>query len=574
MPCLVNVITTYLFKHGLGHRRSSTGCQISKPNRSISLLSSRVLTSVEAWDLYDNCYRVAKEAPDDFRQLVSELGSLQGVLKNLRDDINSDKSYIKRLDADRKESLQRFLKACFVTLRKLKVLVMDFEGLGADEGIQFWKRFKWATKKKPVTELRSQIQAHTCRIQLCMSEIGNTSLARIETRIDQALERQETATEEDDVPLLDAPLSEARTNSVSRQRSNDGESASPPARRQYTGATLVDRSCRQRLVESPPSSDGSELSTLCPPTPSPRKVSASFHRRTSSTKNGPQLPLASSLADDDGGSSLECEKNSNGLLIQIDENPSSQSKVVRPGEGLKRESDIYFKSVLDSAMGELASIRQKERQSRPLRLPDRQKVPMPDEELKKQFEQSAQTEMEYRKLNTKDWLRIGTWWLLKSQFHAHLQSSCEGSSPRESMTTVRSTVAHAQAYIDLVKASWVLFDVILKSEYEIPMQADENRKLFRELSDVSVSAICSCAVPNVRRELRKPTGHSAHLPPTRKHLLIPTFETIFGNTCRQTKSPLNKTSSTWTILAGSPHTMEVQDKKTKRFFTGHLWMLR
>ena len=36
-----------------------------------------------AWDLYHNCYLVAREAPDDFHKLVHELTSLQRVLRAL-----------------------------------------------------------------------------------------------------------------------------------------------------------------------------------------------------------------------------------------------------------------------------------------------------------------------------------------------------------------------------------------------------------------------------------------------------------------------------------------------------------
>ena len=489
-------------------------------------MSKLALTLAKAWDLYDNCYKVAKEAPDDFRQLVSELGSLQGVLKNLRDDINSDKSYIKRLDADRNESLERFLRACFQTLRKLQKLMVDFKVLGIDEGINFWKRIKWVAKKKTVTELKSQIQAHTIRIQLCMSDIGNVQLARIETRIDQALERQEATTEDDDVPLLDAPL-EPCTSSMTRQRSSESEPASGPVRR-FTGKTLVDnKSSRPKLVDSGQSSDDSELSTVGPPTPSPRKTSDLSRRRTSSMKSGPQMLLASQLADYDDGSALD-EKSSNGLLIQIDEDTVPQSDFTGLDRGRKGESDTYLRSILDSAVEELASVRQKERQSRPLRLPDRQRMPKPDEELKKRFEQSAKTEMEYRKLNTKDWLKIGTWWLLKSQFHSPLEPMGEPSCPQGSISTSYcSTTRHAQAYIDLVKASWILFDVILESDYEIPMQADENRKLFRELADVSVFAVLlrqSLMRTGHRRGLQKvPLQHprcrgSCQSRPSRRHM--------------------------------------------------------
>ena len=65
-----------------------------------------------AWDLYHNCFLVAREAPDEFRQLVNELASLQGVLRTLQDDINSDKSFFDRLDENRKETLARCLESC------------------------------------------------------------------------------------------------------------------------------------------------------------------------------------------------------------------------------------------------------------------------------------------------------------------------------------------------------------------------------------------------------------------------------------------------------------------------------
>ena len=59
-----------------------------------------------AWDLYHNCILVAREAPDDFRQLVNELASLQACLRTLRYDVNSDKSFLDRLGENRKQTLE------------------------------------------------------------------------------------------------------------------------------------------------------------------------------------------------------------------------------------------------------------------------------------------------------------------------------------------------------------------------------------------------------------------------------------------------------------------------------------
>ena len=125
-----------------------------------------------AWDLYHNCYLVAREAPDDFRQLVNELASLQGVLRALRDDINSDKSFLERMGESRKQTLERCLESCFETLRKLQKLVIKYRELGSGDGLQFWKKIKWVTKQGEISELKSKIMVHTCNISLCMSSIG------------------------------------------------------------------------------------------------------------------------------------------------------------------------------------------------------------------------------------------------------------------------------------------------------------------------------------------------------------------------------------------------------------------
>ena len=125
-----------------------------------------------AWDLYHGCYLVAREAPDDFRQLVNELCSLQGVLRTLRDDINSDKSFFERIGEHRKEMLERCLQSCFATLSKLQKLTIKYRELGVGEGMQFWRRIKYSTKQGEIKALKIEIMSHTCNISLCMSSIG------------------------------------------------------------------------------------------------------------------------------------------------------------------------------------------------------------------------------------------------------------------------------------------------------------------------------------------------------------------------------------------------------------------
>lgn len=115
---------------------------------------------------------MAREAPDEFRQLVNELASLQGVLRTLRDDVNSDKSFLERMGDNRKQTLERCLASCFETLHKLQKLVVKYRELGVGDGLQFWKKLKWVSKQGEISELKSKIMVHSCNINLCMSSIG------------------------------------------------------------------------------------------------------------------------------------------------------------------------------------------------------------------------------------------------------------------------------------------------------------------------------------------------------------------------------------------------------------------
>lgn len=125
-----------------------------------------------AWDLYHKCYLVAREAPDEFRHLLNELASLQSVLRSVRDDINSDISFLENLGEHRKESLERCLSGCFETLRRLQKLVIKYQELGSAQNLAIWKKIKWVTERNVIADLKARIMAHTCTISLCMTSIG------------------------------------------------------------------------------------------------------------------------------------------------------------------------------------------------------------------------------------------------------------------------------------------------------------------------------------------------------------------------------------------------------------------
>jgi hypothetical protein len=81
------------------------------------------------------------------------------------------------------------------------------------------------------------------------------------------------------------------------------------------------------------------------------------------------------------------------------------------------------------------------------------------------FEASVTEELQIRRLDTRDWLAVATWWLLKARAtlancNGHTYVSARGSM---SPSTDSKSPSH-HAYIDLLKASYILYDIVLKDE--------------------------------------------------------------------------------------------------------------
>lgn len=66
-----------------------------------------------------------------------------------------------------------------------------------------------------------------------------------------------------------------------------------------------------------------------------------------------------------------------------------------------------------TAMQQLQQTRLKDQSLQPLRFEPQDKFHKPDAELNKNFENSAFDELRVRRLNTRDWLLVAVWWLLK-----------------------------------------------------------------------------------------------------------------------------------------------------------------
>lgn len=79
---------------------------------------------------------------------------------------------------------------------------------------------------------------------------------------------------------------------------------------------------------------------------------------------------------------------------------------------------------------------------------------------------------------------MATWWLLKARFNTRVEERTQYMSTRESFSVSgEGKAAINQAYVDLLKASWILYTIVLTDDHKPSLMTDENRKLFYSLSD-------------------------------------------------------------------------------------------
>lgn len=168
-----------------------------------------------------------------------------------------------------------------------------------------------------------------------------------------------------------------------------------------------------------------------------------------------------------------------------------QSLLERSSEASNMEPGHHrILDAVSDAMDQLRQVRLKEQLARPIRYEPRNPTHVPNPEIVKLFEISVNEELQVRRLITRDWLRVATWWLLKaratlSNSGRHNYVSARGSL---SPSTDSNSVSY-QAYVDLLKTSYILYDVVLQEENSSGFLTDENRKSIVELSEVRLKLL-------------------------------------------------------------------------------------
>ena len=198
------------------------------------------------------------------------------------------------------------------------------------------------------------------------------------------------------------PLTRAKTTPGDSPRpESDGPKGLNRQFTGFTGTTLIEpaRNLSPELTPSISEEDGSEHGGQAPNEPR-------THRKSTSSAGSRQSPRVNVMRDwrAHPPSPVRSVNDARDVL-----RPYSTPR----GTALPIEEESGVSEAVEAAIKELYKIRQKEQSAKPLRIRPRESLHTPIESLKNHFLSLSQEEMEYRRLNTRDWLRTGTWWLLK-----------------------------------------------------------------------------------------------------------------------------------------------------------------
>ncbi|KAL8805454.1 MAG: hypothetical protein Q9200_005419 [Gallowayella weberi] len=399
-----------------------------------------------AADLYKKGWVVARQAPQDFRDLVHELLLLKDILFIVHRKVTRESSLYG-------DPTREVLRRCFDTLTEFSVLVAKYEKLALSDRGHWFRRLQWSREQDSIRACRNKLQDHQRLLQLVLTPEGRTILSE---------EGSETAQNDGGIRWSHGFSSNLDEQSAYRER--PGTSFSQPT--------------RTKTIDSG--------QTLIPPFYSPPA------KRIESSSQSLQRPTPLYLNADI--TELEPIQRSHSHLT----GQSSLSDVHRSGEDdrpprsfTKRTSDVSIEGrIRQMSMSTLRSEDSSWRQSpenivlQPLEIPERREKHDCPEELNAAFLDSFESIGDEVLDDDESWVRIATWWLTKSQTVCRSLDST-ANKPRKDIfhdySHWENTTSKDQAYVDLLKSSWILDELIRKRKVAGDLTKLHIRKLVIDL---------------------------------------------------------------------------------------------
>ena len=114
-----------------------------------------------AWDLYHDCFLIARGAPQEFKLLVEELKTLHAMMQMFDKEFQDPQSILLRSGGDdRKKMISQMMESIRQTLNGLNEAFRKHRNLGSTTRSTMkrgWDKFKWSLNSRDVDGLRSKV---------------------------------------------------------------------------------------------------------------------------------------------------------------------------------------------------------------------------------------------------------------------------------------------------------------------------------------------------------------------------------------------------------------------------------
>ncbi|KAL8783513.1 MAG: hypothetical protein Q9213_004559 [Squamulea squamosa] len=397
-----------------------------------------------AADLYTKAWVVARDAPQEFRDLVHELQLLKEVLFILTQKVKRDDGASLYGDPTK-----RILGQCNGALSDFSILVAKYEILALSDRGHWFRRLQWAREQDSIRTCQNKLQKYQQLLQLVLTPEGRTILS--EDTVDDIY---------DDGGIKRDNGYSSTHGEQSTYNEHHGTIFSQATEPQTidTGQTLV-----QSEYSMPVRFRGS-LQPLQKP------------RAYLNTTAAELPPIERSPSQLTGQSSLSDSQRSGHI------NQPPRPHTHRASDA---SVDTRFRQMSFSTIGSFDTLRSQPLETiilEPLQIPEQREKHECPEELKAAFLQSY--EAIGNEILDESWIRIATWWLIKSQRVFRLLNSTANHPRNDAFhdySRWENTTSKDQAYVDLLKANWILDELIRQRKVAGDLTKSHARKLVIDL---------------------------------------------------------------------------------------------
>lgn len=113
-----------------------------------------------SWTLYRYCYKVARDAPEEFKLLLGEITMLSQSIQLLKEEAANPKSTMVRAGEDRVRMVKEMMVRVEVTLKELQKFAVKYDKLGdvdLSRRKKIWAKFKWSVDANDLDSLRNKV---------------------------------------------------------------------------------------------------------------------------------------------------------------------------------------------------------------------------------------------------------------------------------------------------------------------------------------------------------------------------------------------------------------------------------